>query len=366
VPGFTQCSLSTLRCLRKLKKKNIRIWSIGEKDIEYPAFYSFIPNKKIVFSKNEGVVDCLLRIKDQFSNRPKILITSDKDVVEISERREEIQKFYDILLPPKDVVKTLSEKTRFAKLTMEKNWDTPTSFQIQNEPDLRNMKQKLKFPFIVKPYLIHSTKVNNEKELEELIKKLKQINYKAMIAQNWIEGNDDCIHYCFLLFDKNSNPVATYMAQKLRQWPIAYGTTSLSISIQNDELVKKSIDIFKELHIVGFCSIEYKLDKKSGKYYIMEPTIGRFNQQIAATMASGVNFPEKLFKLLENQKVNHHKQIHNIYWINEINDYLSFKNKKDKKYGYWRNYIKRNIKVFFNWKDPLPFIAELFLFRKKR
>ena len=64
--------------------------------------------------------------------------------------------------------------------------------------------------------------------------------------------------------------MASYLAQKLRQWPIAYGTTSLSVSVNNDELLRKSIEIFKEFHMVGFCSIEYKLDKKSGKYFILE------------------------------------------------------------------------------------------------
>ena len=47
VPRFSQCSLSTLRCLKKIKKENVRIWSIGRKDNGYPAFYSFIADKKI-------------------------------------------------------------------------------------------------------------------------------------------------------------------------------------------------------------------------------------------------------------------------------------------------------------------------------
>ena len=71
-------------------------------------------------------------------------------------------------------------------------------------------------------------------------------------------------------------------------------------------------------------------------------------------------FPEKLIKILDNQTVNYDKQMNNIFWINEINDYLSFKKNKSKKYGYWKYYLKRNIKVFFDWKDPLPFFAELF------
>lgn len=364
VLGFTQCSLSTLRCLRELKQKNIRIWSIGEKNGEYPAYFSFISDKKIVFSKNENIVDCLLRIKDQFSSRPLILITSDEYAVEISNRREELHKYYKFMLPSKEIVEKSMEKTRFAKYAIEKNLDIPLSFHVQNESELKKIKYKLKFPFIVKPYLTHSTKVNNEKELEELIKRLNPINYKALIVQEWVKGNDDQIYYCFLLFDRNSNPVASYLAQKLRQWPIAYGTTSLSISIKNEELVRKSIEIFKDLHMIGFCSIEYKEDIKNGKYYIMEPTVGRFNQQIAATMASGVNFPEKLIKLIENQIVDDDQQINGIYWINEINDYLSYKNSENKKYGYLSNYLKNSIRVFFNWNDPLPVIAELFLFRK--
>jgi len=357
---FTQTSLSTLRCLKKIKKKNVIIWSIGDKGTEYPAFYSFIANKKIILLENEGIVDCLLRIKDQFSSRPKILITSDKDVIEISDRREELQKFYDFILPPKDVLEILIEKAKFAKLAIKKNWNIPLSFQVQDVSELKKIKQELNFPFIVKPYLLHATKINDEKELQKLIKILKPIHFKSMIVQEWIDGDDNQIYYSFLLFDKESNPVASYVAQKLRQWPPGYGTTSLSVSINNDELLRESIEMFKELHMIGYCSIEYKLDNKSGKYYILEPTVGRFNQQIAATMASEVNFPEKLIAILDNQLVKYDKQINNIYWINEINDYLSYKKIKSKEYGYWRNYLKKNIKVFFNWKDPFPFFAELF------
>ncbi|WP_207678405.1 hypothetical protein [Desulfonema magnum] len=116
-----------------MKKENVRIWSVGEQDQKKnPCFFSNIPDRKITFTKEEGLVNCLLNIKNQFTDLPKILLTSDAHVVEISKRRSELEPYYRFILPLEDVVEVLMEKSSFYELSIKEGWDVPKTFTVNN------------------------------------------------------------------------------------------------------------------------------------------------------------------------------------------------------------------------------------------
>ena len=58
-----------------------------------------------------------------------------------------------------------------------------------------------------------------------------------------------------------------------------YGTTASAEKKFNKFIHDESLRIFKAIDLVGYGSIEFKFDKKRNDFFLMEPTIGRFNQQ---------------------------------------------------------------------------------------
>ena len=86
----------------------------------------------------------------------------------------------------------------------------------------------------------------------------------------------------------------------------------------------------------------------------MEPTIGRFNQQIALATASGINFPIAMIRLLEGKSVEQPEQKNDVFWINESNDFLAYLKSK-RQYGYLKNFFKMKETVYFSTQDLSPF-----------
>jgi len=363
VLGFSVTALGTLRCLKQLKKEGYTIILAGTDSQIKIAWYSNIPDKKFLFK--EDLVTGLLGIKDMLPSKPMLLLTQDKDAVEISENRERLEAYYTFLLSDKDVVETLMEKTKFTRYALSNNLPVPNTYFITDEKELVSLKTGFNYPVIVKPYLVHATKVFDQNELEILIRKLNPVNYKSLIVQDYIAGDDDNLFFCFLLFDASGKLVHKMIAQKLRQWPVSYGTTSLAKTTDVPQLENELEKFIAPVNLKGFCSIEFKYDKGRDRFFIMEPTIGRFNQQIALTAASGVNFPDAMVKVLLGQSLEIKKQKNDIYWLYESNDFFSYFN-SPKKYGYFRILFKPHINVLHAASDPMPFFQEILTLLKKR
>lgn len=356
VPGFSHTSLSTIRCLAK---ENIAVWLVGSKNKKGPAYFSNIPEKKVIYNTGSGFIDCLYNIGKGFSEKPALLLTEDMHVVQAADNIEVIQKYYRSILPPPTVVDTLMDKAKFSSLAIKNGYKIPKTKIIKSREELENIQHEFPFPFLLKPYLLHSKKINSDSELNNYISRFEEINFKSLIIQEWIPGGDDQLYFCFLFFDGEAKLQAKFSARKIRQFPQQYGTTSFCVSEDNQYLMNESIKIFKELKYRGFCSIEYKYDKKRKTYFIMEPTVGRFNQQVALTEASGVNFPLLMMNYLYGDSIEQRRQTNGKHWIYETNDFFSLMESRNI-FEYFRSLKKANAKVLFSKLDPLPLFAEIY------
>ena len=113
------------------------------------------------------------------------------------------------------------------------------------------------------------------------------------MIQEWIEGGDERIAYCLAYYSRKSEPLAMYVGQKLRQFPVDCGNTAVAAPAPNewrDRLTELSKTIFKRIRYQGLGSIEYKM-RKDGTPVIMEPTVGRTNWQNEIAVINGVNIP---------------------------------------------------------------------------
>lgn len=366
VLGFSITALGTLRGLKNLKSQGFSIILLGIRDGHKIALKSNIPDEKYIVDA-DSIVDALLIEKKKFRGRPALLFTQDDQIVDISWRQDELKDHYSFLLPDSSQIDLLMEKTQFTSFALNNDLKIPETTFINNSAQLSEAAEVTGFPLIIKPYLKHALKAHNQNDLKEIISNLKPVNYKSCIAQKFIPGKDDNLFFCFLLFDSTSNLVCHMLAQKLRQWPISHGTTSLARTVSNERIMKHVERFFKCFQIKGFCSIEFKYDADTDDFYIMEPTIGRFNQQVALTYGCGVNFPV-IFSLtllgLEPDAIP--EQRNDVYWIYESNDWFSYRKSPGNNYGYLRNYRRNHVNVLMSGSDPGPVFYEISsLFKKK-
>ena len=358
VAGYFATALSTLRCLRGLKSAGVRLISCGEEEEDLiPAMYSRIPHLTLTYAE-QAFVPFLLELHQRFPARikPLLLLTEDRQVIEVARHREVLESKYEFMLPETSVVELLMEKAKFYPWAQAHNWSVARTEIIGDPVSLRLLPERMPFPFVVKPYLVHAKRVNNTQELEEYAAQLTPLNYQALVVQEWVPGEDDQIYFCFLLFDQAGEVASSFVGRKLRQFQRQSGHTSLGISIEDPgHLIEKSTALFRSLAYRGYGALEYKFDSRTGRWVIMEPTVGRFNLQIALTDATGVNFPVILAQLLTRQAVRPARYKSGIYWIFEYDDLRSFLSGR-RNHGFIRNFMRRHVTVLFSWSDPLPII----------
>ena len=116
-----------------------------------------------------------------------------------------------------------------------------------------------------------------------------------LIAQEWVIGKDSNNYSCNAYFDSSGNPLATFIAKKLRQYPVETGNTSLGVECREDKVLEESLRLFKVSKLSGLGYLEMKKDDRDGHFYIIEPNIGRPTGRSAIAEAGGVELVHTMY-----------------------------------------------------------------------
>jgi predicted ATP-grasp superfamily ATP-dependent carboligase len=202
-----------------------------------------------------------------------------------------------MVLPPSDVVDLLMDKGAFHTYAVEKGFPIPTTMDLVEREDAVRASQDLDFPCVVKPRIRTSEwnrhtrfkafKVDSPKRLLAVYDECRPWA-DGLIAQQWIDGDSGALFSCNAYYDRDSRPLATFVARKLRQWPPDTGSSCLGEEVQNDVVLETTLSLFGGLSYRGLGYLEMKLDARTGQHYIIEPNVGRPTGRSAIAEAGGV------------------------------------------------------------------------------
>ena len=246
---------------------------------------------------SEGLIELLEKIAPGFPQKPVLVPCTDMSVHQISRHRARLSAHYRFALPDHDRVDMLMDKLRFYTYAEEHGLAIPTTLLLTNRADAESAASQLGFPAILKPPVKTpqweqntSAKVFKVTSPDHLLDVYELCHEWAevIIAQEWIDGTDADLYSCNCYFDSDNQPLATFIARKLRQWPPETGTSCLGEEVQNDKVLEESLRLFRSVDYHGLGYLEMKRDSRTGKYYIIEPNIGRPTGRSAIAEAGGV------------------------------------------------------------------------------
>ncbi len=286
--------LGTVRALAGL---DVEVIGIYQQDT--PACKSKYWNKLIRIDEHEDIIDTLIRIGESLPKKAPLFVTQDNVVKQISDNREELSKYYNFRLPNKEVVDIFLDKTNFHIWALENNLNVPESYICKSHEELAKVLNTVEFPVIIKPYEKSTKwghyspsdkvyKLNVKKEIENISFDLFEASAK-IVVQQWIKGEDNNIFFCLVCYDGKSKCMAAITGRKLLQWPVFCGNTAAAVSVDNKEIQNMTTHIFDIVGYQGLGSMEFKYNDLDGKYYVIEPTIGRNDLQSGLSVACGVN-----------------------------------------------------------------------------
>jgi predicted ATP-grasp superfamily ATP-dependent carboligase len=226
------------------------------------------------------------------------------------------------------------------------------------------MKPPMKTPTWEKNTKLKVYKINDQ---QEFLKVYDQCSNWAelLMAQEWIEGNDADLYSCNCYFNANAEPLVTFIARKIRQWPPETGTSCLGEECRNDPVLEESVKLFHSVNYHGLGYVEMKRDQRTGKHYIIEPNIGRPTGRSAIAEAGGVALLYTKYCDLLNLPLpdNREQKYGNVKWIYLRNDIQSafhyWRRGKLTLREWWRSIRGWKWDAVWSWTDQAPFWHDL-------
>ena len=276
--------INGLQTARIFHSRNIRIVGIANNINHYCAKTKVCD--KIISSntKTTELIETLLQISNEFEDKPLLIASQDTSVLLISRNRERLKSHYHLALPALDTVEMLMDKPSFYEYSTNNNLPVAKYFLIHSGAEANDAIEKLNFPCAVKPPIkspkweentkIKAYKVHNKEEFFKIYDMCKGWS-DILMVQEWIEGTDTDLFSCNCYFNDKNEPLVSFVSKKLRQYPPVTGNTSLGVECRADEIRNISLDLFKRVNYHGLGYVEIKRDTRDGKYYIIEPNVGR-------------------------------------------------------------------------------------------
>jgi len=299
---------------------------------------------------------------------------TDLSVLLISRHREELKDLFYVVLPDSQVVELLIDKVKFLTWAQEQNLPIPPTFFLRTRADAEKAARELNFPCVMKPAVkspkwqsLAKVKVYKLSSAAEFLACYDRCAdwSELFMVQEWIEGGDSTLYSCNCYFNAASQPLVTFIARKLRQWPPQTGTSCLGEEVRNDTVLEQSIDLFRRSNFHGLGYLEFKRDERTGKHFIIEPNIGRPTGRSAIAEAGGVDllytkYCDVLGRPLPENITQKYRGTKWIYIRRDLQSAAHYWRRGELSFLQWLRSV-RGPKGYalFDWKDQTPFWLDL-------
>ena len=320
------------------------------------------------------MIETLKDLGPRLSQKAVIFPCQDNNVLNISRHRHQIEKWYHIVLPSHDVVEMLMHKASFCEFAQKEGLPIPRTFVLKTRVDAEAAAQEFDYPCILKPSIrnpnwlqqtsLKSFKVANADQLLDVYDRCETLA-DVLIAQEWIENADTNHYTCHCYFDASSNPIVTFTSNKLRQWPPKTRQRCLGQECRNDIVMEETVRLYRSVNYRGLAYLEMKRDERSGKYFIVEPNVGRPTGSSTTAEASGV---EILYTMYCDSTglplpTNIKQQYRGVKWIHLLRDFQAsfyyWRHRDLTVKEWWQSLRGRKTYALFSWRDPAPFLSAL-------
>jgi predicted ATP-grasp superfamily ATP-dependent carboligase len=321
---------------------------------------------------SQQCVQFLLELAAELAERPLLLPTRDHDVHMIRRNRDTIEQAFTLSMPANDVLERVLDKQALYSIAEEVGVACPVSFWIHTPTQMQEALDAIPMPCIAKPVSASDWRkpgiwdavgrrkaaiFHDRGELEKFYGAICDF-MPAMCVQEFIPGDDNELVMFCAYFNARSGTAVSYTARKLLQLPALAGTGIAVQACPVPQIVEPSMRLLRHLGYVGPAEIEYKLDRRSGEYKLIEINT-RFWDQHALGAACGADLVQALVEDLVFERPQRHQAGESkVTWIAEDGLLVSFgeamlNRTRSPTHGraIWRG---RKIFALWSWKDARP------------
>jgi len=167
--------------------------------------------------------------------------------------------------------------------------------------------------------------IHKEEQLSDVVQLLNKEKIK-FVVQQYIPGDESHIYSFHSFYTEDSRPLGYFVGQKIRTYPIDYGQSCALRLTDFPGIVEMSLDILHRIRFKGPIKIDYKLDPRDGKLYLLELNPTRFNMWHYLGARGGVNIPYLAYRYLTGKPPStvHGHWRKDIVWFNVFDDLQAY------------------------------------------
>jgi predicted ATP-grasp superfamily ATP-dependent carboligase len=226
-----------------------------------------------------------------------LLAINDRQVEVIAQHLPALRVDYCIAWADQaESIVKLQRKDQLESVAVKQGLNYPKSV-VFVQPDWPADAPTLRYPVILKPVRpLSSFKALLIDEPVDLIPALqRQAHDLPILAQEYILGGDAAIYFGALLLDRG-RVVHGMAGRKIASYPPARGQTTIAETVDAPDVMRLTRQFFDGFALSGPVSLELKLDTE-GRFWVIEPTIGRTDFWVELCINAGFNQPLMEFEL---------------------------------------------------------------------
>jgi predicted ATP-grasp superfamily ATP-dependent carboligase len=369
--------LGEIGLVHSLSQANIPVY-VGSEESQNPVFYSRFAKRKVHFStyRSEKFIDELCEFGKTLDRKAVIFSDDDDALHTISKYRDRLSKYFLFSFPPAELVDSVLDKQKFSKLSQTYALPAPASYKVSSARELEQRAGKCTFPCIIKPVYRSdwyradfkaitgleykkAYRCMDERELFSMYGKVSLIDPR-IVLQEYIEG-DDSQHYSVNMYVAKDGTIrGYYIAKKFRVYPIGAGMGSYIVTLKDDEVLEKAVEVVEALDLRGLLNIQFKKDCRTGEPKLIEI---HFRNSLWGNIgvAAGVNLYELYYMGLTGNELPIRKDYQsNVKYIDlnrDIAGFFQYREAGKLSFSEWIKTYRGNIVIAdFKASDPLPFL----------
>ncbi|MEQ8192075.1 MAG: ATP-grasp domain-containing protein [Candidatus Eremiobacterota bacterium] len=291
--------------IKNLAKYKIKIITCDHEHIS-PGFFSKHSSKHYITPSPVlnpvEYVHTLISII-QRENIDVLLPVHSTETLVISKYKEELEKYCHVPCSDYNTMLQLHDKAKLYDLAVKLGLPVPLTFSANSYDEYTALKKKLKYPVVLKPKTESGSKgvkyANSEAQLDRYVNPIFRESFNNFpLIQEYIKGDGYGVSSIY-----DYGKLIAYITHKrLREYPLTGGPSTLRISTEHHEMEMIAMRLLTNVNWHGVAMVEFKLDKISGKPYIIEVN-PRFWGSINQAISSGIDFPYLLYQLeFQNEK----------------------------------------------------------------
>ncbi|HEX9206425.1 MAG TPA: ATP-grasp domain-containing protein [Candidatus Deferrimicrobiaceae bacterium] len=290
----------TVAAVRSFGRRGLFV-GVGERTRFAPAMFSRYCSRR--FLHPSPVIrsdDFLPALESELSaNRYDVMLATEFSTQNmIARHRKRFEPLTRFPYASETLSLRVQDKREIASLAQAHGIEIPKTYSPGNLGEANLLAGRLPYPVLVKPRFSSGGRgIVRVAGRDEFGRAYLQVHtrYPEPIIQECLPPGGDALCVAVLM-NYRSEPRASFVYRRLREYPVTGGPSTLRESIRDDALRRKAEELLSSVGWIGVALAEFKVDPRDGRPKLLEVN-PRFWGSLNHAIVCGVDFPWLLYRM---------------------------------------------------------------------